>query len=763
MNIGIMNNQIKLTYKIAKKIVLLLILVLFTFTNLNAGITNEGVLYVTGVVEKGKDPIDEAEIKVYLDNQLVYSDQSNNKGWFSFNLDIGYEYIAEFTAPGMITKKLAFDTSLEGKNTNETYFEFDFAVELFPEVEGIDFSFFDDPLSTIAYIDEIKRFFFRESETSPRLRKANQIHRDVVDLVRRRDSYDKQIRQADMYFDTGNLDMAKSSYEEASGFLPEKEYPKEKIAEIEALKAERMKNQSEYNKLIASADQDYKKEMYESARQKYRQAALLMSGDSFANNKIAKIDELIKQKEDDTREYNRLISIADAAFESKSYDMAKLRYQQAADLMPGESYPDERVLEIDKIKKNGANTDAEYAKLIQKADNYFGLKKLENAKKYYQSAQSLKPSESYPQNRLSLINQMLDEQTMMVAKQKEKEKQQKEDQLRRERELREKQQLEEQKEKEEQKALALQKEKERKEELKRKQEEEERLALLEEQKEREEKRKDELKRKQEEEEKLALLKEQSEKEKQEALEKQQEKEKNAALDKEEQKKKLEEEELAKQRDFERRKAFAQEQQKENSRQKKAEKQKSTNESDVFEYNKALKEGDKYFSQKQYYQSRDAYQLALSYRPGDQYCEEKIREINSIFAKSKEMETFYSQGFFDVSNVREKILNNDKKKYFFVPFDKRRTGSYLLMEANNVEGKPLRLYVNYGYDNTKNGGFSIVLDAKQGVSDIMINISSQNRWISEKNNWVSIYPLGGEIDVHNVKVFFGDQQAAGISE
>ncbi|MFP4289143.1 MAG: hypothetical protein ACLFQS_07775, partial [Bacteroidales bacterium] len=286
----------------------------------------------------------------------------------------------------------------------------------------------------------------------------------------------------------------------------------------------------------------------------------------------------------------------------------------------------------------------------------------------------------------------------------------------------------EQREKEKEQALALQKEKERTEELKRKQEEAE---------------------------KLALLREQREKEKIAALQKEKEEE--------EEKKKLEEEKLAKQREFERRKALAQQQQKQNSGQKVSGKQSATSESDVFEYNKALKEGNKYFSQKQYYKSRDAYQLALSYQPGDQYCEEKIREINSIFAKSEEMENFYKQGFFDVSNVHEKIVNNGEKKYFFVPFDKRRTGSYLLMQADNVEGKPIRLYVNYGYDNTKNGGFSIVLDDKQGVSDVMIDISSQNRWITENNNWVSIYPLGGEIDVHNIKVFFGDQQASGISE
>ncbi|MFP4289647.1 MAG: hypothetical protein ACOC2E_06390, partial [Bacteroidota bacterium] len=466
-----MNNQTKLTDKIAKKIVLILVFLLFTFSKLYAGFTSDGVLYVTGIVERGYDPINEADVKVYLNNQLIYSDQSNHKGWFSFTLDLGQEYVAEFTAPGMITKKLAFDTRLEGKNTKETYFEFDFAVDLFPEVEGIDFSFFDDPLSTIGYIDEIKRFFFRESETSPRLRKANQIHRKVIDIVRRRDSYDKQIEQADIHFDTGNFDMAKSSYEEASGFLPDKEYPKQKIAEIDVLLAERKQNQSQYNSLIASAEKDYNKGMYESAREKYRQASLLMSGDSFANNKISDIDDFIKQQENARSEYTRLISIADAAFESKSYDMAKLRYQQAADLMPDESYPEERISDIEKMLNNGTNTDAEYAKLIQKADTYFGLKKLEDAKKWYQSAQSLKPSESYPQNRIGLIEQMLDEQTMMAAKQKEKEKQEREDQLRRERELRQKQHLQEQSEKEKQEALALQKEKERREELKRKQEE----------------------------------------------------------------------------------------------------------------------------------------------------------------------------------------------------------------------------------------------------------------------------------------------------
>lgn len=706
-----------------------------TLTSHSTNSYNEGELHVTGVVEEGYEPISGASIKVYQNDKLVYTDKANSKGFFAFSLELESEYIGEFTAPGMITKRLLFDTRVQNRRTSEKYFEFHFAVSLFEEVEGIDFSFFDEPLSTIAFIDEINRFFFRESETHPRLRRANEIHREVVDIVRRRDSYDKQIAQADQYFDDASYDMAKIAYNEAASFLPDKEYPKQRLAEIEVLLAERQQNRSEYKNLIASADRAFSRGLYESAREQYRQASLLMKGDNYANSRLNEIDQLIAEREQTEKDYTRLLSIADAAMQSRSYEMAKLKYKEAARLKPSEDYPVDKILEIDKLLAKNNDSD-DYQKFLKKADSYFSVKNLETAKKWYNAALQVKPEQSYPQKRIDLINQMIDSQKLADIKEQEEKEKQKELELKKQREEREKlAQQKRERERAEQERLRKLKEQQALAEAKRK-EEEERNKI----------------KKDMEPEPVVAQNNDNELEKQQKIEAQRKLEqKRKAEEKEKQER---ERKLAEQRDYERRKRLAQQQQKDRERRTE---EKSSNTEFSVAYTNAVKEGDKLLDYRQFYNARDAYQLALSIRPGEPYPQSKIREINQIFAESEEMADFYRQGYFDVSNVKEKISNNKEKKFYFVPFDRRRTGSYLSMQTSNLDGKPIRLFINYGKDDTKAGGFSITIDKTNGTANLEIDISSQTRWITEDNNWVSIYPLGGNIEVDKVKVYFGQPQ------
>jgi tetratricopeptide (TPR) repeat protein len=172
------------------------------------------------------------------------------------------------------------------------------------------------------------------------------------------------------------------------------------------------------------------------------------------------------------------------------------------------------------------------------------------------------------------------------------------------------------------------------------------------------------------------------------------------------------------------------------------------------YQNAVREGDRLFNQRQFFGSRDAYQLALSFRPDDTRSMNRIIEINNIIANSEEMAAFYARGHMDVSNVREMIRNNTEKRYYFVPFEQRRTGSYLMVKTENTSGRNISLFINYGKDNQRSGGFSVTVGSQSGVSELRINISDQVRWISEDNNWISITPVGGEIDLHSIKVHFG---------
>ena len=118
-------------------------------------------------------------------------------------------------------------------------------------------------------------------------------------------------------------------------------------------------NEELYNGFIKEADENYKAKKYEDAQAKYEKCNELKPEERYP---LAKIEEckkkIIEQKKQLSAEelklketqakYNALIADADKLFVQKSWNAANAHYQQAADLMPQQSYPKEQLKEVGK-------------------------------------------------------------------------------------------------------------------------------------------------------------------------------------------------------------------------------------------------------------------------------------------------------------------------------------------------------------------------------------------------------------------------------
>ncbi|NJK85437.1 MAG: hypothetical protein HC906_05190 [Bacteroidales bacterium] len=158
----------------------------------------------------------------------------------------------------------------------------------------------------------------------------------------------------------------------------------------------------------------------------------LKPDDVVAKSKIAEIDNLIKQEqsrmaaEEATKnQYKTLISNADNLLNSGNYTGAKTEYQKASQLIPSEQYPKQKITEIDNLiavqQKQAAEQQAKetaYKTTLSKADDYFSKKQYELAKSEYNKALGVKPNELYPQNKIVEIDQTL----ARISDAKEKEK-----------------------------------------------------------------------------------------------------------------------------------------------------------------------------------------------------------------------------------------------------------------------------------------------------------------------------------------------------
>ncbi len=241
------------------------------------------------------------------------------------------------------------------------------------------------------------------------------------------EKYEAAVKKGDTEFSSKNYEGAKSFYNEALTYKSAEKYPKDKIAEINAIQtkdAGAKELEKKYNDAIAKADAAFNSKDYTTAKTNYNAALALKSGEQYPKDKIAEIEKrltdeaaekarLAKEKELNDK-YNAAITKADVAFKAKTYDVAKVSYNEALSLKSNEQYPKDKIEEINKIlaeiaAKNASakELDEKYKAAISKADKALLAKNYTEAKSGYNEALEVKPTEAYPKTKLAEIDKIL--------------------------------------------------------------------------------------------------------------------------------------------------------------------------------------------------------------------------------------------------------------------------------------------------------------------------------------------------------------------
>ena len=256
------------------------------------------------------------------------------------------------------------------------------------------------------------------------------------------EQYNALTSAADKALGAKDYEGAKGKYNEAITVKPEEKYPKDKLKEIEGILAEIARKKAEeesammaqkekdekYNAAIAAADKALAEKSYDAAKGKYNEALGVKPNEQYPKDKLTEIDgilaEIAKKKVEEerariadlekTEKYNSWIALADKAFNDKSYDQAKEKYNLALGLKPNEQYPKNKINEIEGILAELAGKEAaekakqeKYNTLITAADNALSSKNYETAKGKYNEALGIKPDEQYPKNKIKEIDDLL--------------------------------------------------------------------------------------------------------------------------------------------------------------------------------------------------------------------------------------------------------------------------------------------------------------------------------------------------------------------
>ena len=248
--------------------------------------------------------------------------------------------------------------------------------------------------------------------------KQQQSEQEYAGLIKKADNSFREL----LYVD------AQNTYREALQLKENEPYPKQRIEEIDKILAQQAQNAERlksYEQAIFQAEVNFEKQMYEKSISFYESALNHKPGDDVSTRRIQEIRDLMNDLANRSM-YDKLIKSADRSFQRKQYPEALTEYEQAADLLPKEEYPQNQINRINSIIAEEARLaaeaeaaeqarlaalqaekDSQYASAVSRGDSLFTLTDYDNSRSAYESALKIKPEETYPQQRIDEIKNIL--------------------------------------------------------------------------------------------------------------------------------------------------------------------------------------------------------------------------------------------------------------------------------------------------------------------------------------------------------------------
>ncbi len=247
------------------------------------------------------------------------------------------------------------------------------------------------------------------SESYPK-NMIEKINNSLQDQVGKEELYAQAVQQADNFLAAQDYTNALAEYENAANIKPGETYPKNKISEVNAILAQQEADERTYNLAIKNGDAYLSAKDYSAAKEAFEQALSIKPDEAYPSEKLAAINKVLEDQEAVMESYNASMAKANAFFDNQEYEQAVAEYKNALIILPGDATATGKIEEIKKIKKAQKDLDFEYTQLVAEADALMESKDFAGAREKYTAASELKPSETYPSEKLAEIDQKLTDQ-----------------------------------------------------------------------------------------------------------------------------------------------------------------------------------------------------------------------------------------------------------------------------------------------------------------------------------------------------------------
>ncbi len=243
---------------------------------------------------------------------------------------------------------------------------------------------------------------------------------ELISLIKEKEiKYIALMDKGNVLATRNNYQAAINEFEKAKAIQPIATEPDERIAEMRKKLAEsESENQKEklYLEYMTKGANLADKESYKQALAQYSNALNVKLDDVDAQNRIDEINQILndlntKSAEDllKMNEFNVIVREADESFGVANYLSAKRRYEDALSIFPSNTYVKMQIEECVRQEKlvSLQQAEREYQKILKAADKYFDLEDYDKSIGYYNRAVSVRSNDPYPKRRLAEINAIL--------------------------------------------------------------------------------------------------------------------------------------------------------------------------------------------------------------------------------------------------------------------------------------------------------------------------------------------------------------------
>lgn len=208
---------------------------------------------------------------------------------------------------------------------------------------------------------------------------------------------------------------AKSKYEEVLTLDSANDTAKTKISEIEALLAAQdaaAAKEAKIKSLLSEAKTAFDSEELELAKSKYNEVLGLDSENQEAKDGLMQITQLEKELAELANKieaFNTLVKEGDDAMGVANYDLAITKFEQALEINVDATVQSklDKAKELKNLAADAAAMKAKYDEAMRKGENLQASDDLEGALEQYQLAKSIDPSQSRPQEKIDEVNALI--------------------------------------------------------------------------------------------------------------------------------------------------------------------------------------------------------------------------------------------------------------------------------------------------------------------------------------------------------------------